>query len=1041
MPPELVMNATTTECHRIHFSDTFSRPHTIQTVMTDNLFTICDPRPDVLQGALRESDFAADLAQVLKGDAPDEYRIPALFFANTYPTKGLKTVLKLVALRVLGRPEQVGAIFRLDTQFGGGKTHTLIALAHAMKGLEGVHNADEFLPSELHPTAPVRVAAFDGENADPANGRRLEGEIRAYTPWGELAHALRGEAGYRLVEASDKEGIAPGADTLRELIGSEPALILVDEIAPYLRKVAGRNAQRAAEQLAAFLTALMKAVESSPRAALIFTLAVGRDGKAADAYSRETQDIAAFFAEAESVAARKATVIDPTEDDETVKVICRRLFTRIDREKAKDVVTAYKALWDDNRELLPPAPAQDRRLEEFEAGYPLHPELVKLLTQKTGTLGNFQRVRGMLRLLARTVARLWQLRPADAFAIQTHHIDLGFEPIRLELITRLKQDIYVPAIKAEIAAVDSTPALAEQLDAGPFKGLPRYGSYVARSAFMHTLAFNESLRGLSAEELRYAILGPGTDIAFIDDARKRFVTDSAYIDDKPGAPLRFLAEANLTQIIRREETNTDRDEVRSRLNSYIRELFAGPNLNLIPFASGPHDVADDDGSGKPYLVMLGYDATQVFSDAVRIDNLIEKIFLHKGAGSDWRHNRNNLVFLVADAAGSPNMKAKMLRNIALESLRQTDKLKDLADYQVAKLQELHERSKQELALAVQQCYRHIFYPSRNRLDGASCDLAHTVVDIQTASDRPGDGQRQVVTQLQNAAKLRLPTDQPDSPIYVRDRTPLKKGQITTAALRTEFRQDPSLPMLVGDDVFIKGIRLGIEQDVYVYQSGDLIRGKGDPHAEIKVDEQSFLYTTTYARDHGIWPRPAPQPQPGTTSSGGSGTSGGGAGGYTNTNANPTPPPTAQSPDTVEADDVLKAALTQILDKAQHNGITAFRTVTIRPFDKSDALKLMALVKSVPNAEKRVELNASFETPNGSTAEMEFKGDIDDAIVLKDYLEPQFRAASDSDAEVRFILRFDPPLPTQGPAPDGLIQRLTRLVSPSAHVVATAAQDQ
>jgi hypothetical protein len=116
---------------------------------------------------------------------------------------------------------------------------------------------------------------------------------------------------------------------------------------------------------------------------------------------------------------------------------------------------------------------------------------------------------------------------------------------------------------------------------------------------------------------------------------------------------------------------------------------------------------------------------------------------------------------------------------------------------------------------VQQCFRHIFYPSRNRLDEANCDLAHTVVDIQTASDRPGDGQRQVVTQLQNAGKLRLPTDKPDSPVYVRDRTPLKKGQITTAALRTEFRQDPSLPMLVGDDVFIKGIRLGIDQDDYV----------------------------------------------------------------------------------------------------------------------------------------------------------------------------------------------------------------------------------
>ncbi|MDR0577040.1 MAG: ATP-binding protein [Candidatus Accumulibacter sp.] len=244
---------------------------------------------------------------------------------------------------------------------------------------------------------------------------------------------------------------------MRELLGDEPALILIDEMAPYLRKASGRNMQRAGEQLLTFMTSLMKAAESTPNVALVFTLAVGRDGKAVDAYSRETQDIAAFFVEAESVAARKATVIDPTEDDETVKVVCRRLFSRIDETKVRQTVAAYKVLWNANRESLPIPPAQDHRMEEFETGYPLHPELVKLLTQKTGTLGNFQRVRGMLRLLARTVERLWRIRPADAFAVHTHHIDPGFEPIRLELVTRLKQEIYVPAISGTCRPTPPTP--------------------------------------------------------------------------------------------------------------------------------------------------------------------------------------------------------------------------------------------------------------------------------------------------------------------------------------------------------------------------------------------------------------------------------------------------------------------------------------------------------------------------------------------------------------------------------------------------------
>lgn len=109
-----------------------------------SLFEICEPRRDVLAGRITESDFAADLAQVLRGDAPDEYKDPVEFFANTHPTRGLKTLLRNVCLRLTGNPEQVAAIFRLDTNYGGGKTHAPIALTHATRGLRAVPNAGEF---------------------------------------------------------------------------------------------------------------------------------------------------------------------------------------------------------------------------------------------------------------------------------------------------------------------------------------------------------------------------------------------------------------------------------------------------------------------------------------------------------------------------------------------------------------------------------------------------------------------------------------------------------------------------------------------------------------------------------------------------------------------------------------------------------------------------------------------------------------------------------------------------------------------------------
>ena len=81
--------------------------------------------------------------------------------------------------------------------------------------------------------------------------------------------------------------------------------------------------------------------------------------------------------------------------------------------------------------------------------------------------------------------------------------------------------------------------------------------------------------------------------------------------------------------------------------------------------------------------------------------------------------------------------------------------------------------------------------------------------------------------------------------------------MTTRALRDEFRRDPALPMLLGDDLFVRGVRRGIEQGDYVYRRGDLLLGPGDPPAEVRIEEQAVVLTMLYARNTGVWPRPRP----------------------------------------------------------------------------------------------------------------------------------------------------------------------------------------
>ena len=1012
--------------------------------LVPSVFDLCTPRSDVLRG-VTDADFAADLAKVVRGVAGEEYQKPDKFFDNTYPTRGLQNLLTNVCARLSGAGTEAAAIFRLDTSYGGGKTHGLIALVHAANGMLGVSNVSEFINPTLVPKSKVRVAAFDGENADPANGRSMGEGVFAHTPWGEIAYGLAGKTGYERLRRSDEQMVAPGAETIAELFGNEPTLILLDELSVYLRK-AMAAAPGAGDQLTAFLTSLFKAVESSPRAALVYTLAIGKDGQSMDAYAAENKYIADRMAEAESVSARKATLLNPTEDDETVKVLRRRLFERVDDSKADEVIGAYRGLWAANKEGLAPEADHPETVEEFRISYPIHPEVLDVLTSKTATLSNFQRVRGMLRILTRTIAHMWdkKSRPLDATAIHLHHIDVGFAPILQEIVTRLQQSAYVPAIRNDIAGADPARALAQEIDDANYKGLPPYGTYVARTIFLNSLAFNEPLKGVTPERLRYSILGPCTDVGFIEDARKKFISLSAYLDDRPIAPMRFLAEANLTQIIRRQEQHVDKAQARAELNDEIKRIFGPGRFQMIPFPSGAYEVPDEVGDGRPLLVLISYDAVSVGGSVDTVPELIAKIFDRKGAaGTDFRSFRNNLIFLVADEARIADMRAKMVLRLALIEMKNPERLKELADHQQNKVKELESKSITDLAIAIQQCYRHVFYPSRNRVGTSDVDLAHSALDIHATGNHPGEGQRAVTHSLQDQGKLRLPGDEPDSPSYIRDRTPLRKGQMTVGALREEFRRDPALPILIENDTFIKAIHKGVEQGEYVYRRGELLYGKGDPMAMVIIDEQSVLFTSAYAQQHGIWPRKPVTVEPpggGLFPPGGpvGGPKGGTTGGPGPGGQEPPPDPGQRQ---FTAQGVLREALIKLWEQARSAKATKIGSLEIQMYEAGDAFKLLGVIGTVSNASKKVVFNGGYGTKEEGVFEFRFEGSVEDAKPVKEFLDAQFRAANEQDLKTTYRLHFGQPIELAGDAAEKLTEKLVRFASGAAYVTAVAEVQQ
>ena len=228
-----------------------------------------------------------------------------------------------------------------------------------------------FIDPDRLPKATVTVVAFDGENADPMNGRRMGveavgGALLACTPWGELAVQLAGAEGCERIRNSDRLGAAPpGAETLREPIGEWPVLILIDELSIYLRKIRGPAA-----------------------------------GLAADAYAEEAQRSDRIAAELESVTGRQITALTLTSEDETVQVLCRRLFVSIAHSRAEGMVRAYQEMWQRHGAALPARGQSEDRAEELRHGYPFHPGFTQLAPrraiqfQKGLSLSEFQRLYG-----------------------------------------------------------------------------------------------------------------------------------------------------------------------------------------------------------------------------------------------------------------------------------------------------------------------------------------------------------------------------------------------------------------------------------------------------------------------------------------------------------------------------------------------------------------------------------------------------------------------------------------------------------------------
>jgi hypothetical protein len=258
------------------------------------------------------------------------------------------------------------------------------------------------------------------------------------------------------------------------------------------------------------------------------------------------------------------------------------------------------------------------------------------------------------------------------------------------------------------------------------------------------------------------------------------------------------------------------------------------------------------------LVVLDYNGITVGPDPERVPPEIEDIFEHKGSDSKFREFKNNLIFLVADEKLSGELLETMRKRIALESLNKS-KRPEFTKEQITEVLKRLNTATFDAGVAVLQCYRHLFYPAKTPMAGTNLPLAYRMIELANASEKPGNGQGQVIRVLEDDKKLIDAKAQPPAPGYVRDSTPLKtKGEMTTRELSNEFRRLPKFPMLVEDTPLITLIRDGIAKGVFIYREGqNQITGPGDPLSAVHIDDNCFVVTVEYAKAQHLWPRSEP----------------------------------------------------------------------------------------------------------------------------------------------------------------------------------------
>lgn len=815
------------------------------------------PHEDVLKGTFQESEFAADISQVAQGKASPEYQDPVQFFARTFVTEGMALLLDSVVRRLAGQGGD--PVIQLQTAFGGGKTHTLLAVYHLSRA--------ERPTAELHGIAPIldragvnelpkaRVAVIDGINLAVSEPKG-HGAIRCHTLWGELAWQLGGESGYELVRAADENGTSPDKDRVIELLSrAAPCVILMDELVAFYRQFQeGRTYPAGSfETNMTFIQALTEGIKSVPRAILLASLP--------DSHNAGEGRGQVVLSELEGYFRRLHKIWKPVTKDEAFSIVRRRLFDRIDDQRGmEDACRAFADFYVDNQDDLPNETQEGRYFDRMKQAYPIHPEIFDRLYEDWSTLANFQRTRGVLQLLAQVVHRLWKDGNSDAM-IMPGNLPLYDATVRNKCLDFLPQG-WDPVIDQDIDGEHSRPA---DIDRQPIFGKIQAGRRTARTIFLGSAPGSSAkmVKGIELERVLLGVAQPGQSLGHYQDALKRLVDRLNYINVENN---RFWLD--ITPNLRREmegrkQRFNHRDDALPLLRTRVSQVFAKSNvLAGVHVFTSSADVPDEYGTG-PRLIVLPPNAAYSRGASGTAFSAAEEMLRKRG--DQPRQKQNRLLFLAADYDVISRLLDQVTTYLAWSSIvADIDAEKLVLDtIQVKQARKQKTDADGSLLRLIRECYKWLICPSEEFVKGKPTLHWEAVSVLTTAPN--------LIAEIENKLREEEWLISDWSPVHLANLLKqwyFKEGVTEVGALKVwqDCCQYLYLPRLVNSHVFERAVAQGVEtEDFFGYASGkDGEKYLGfafGRHSLISLDASALLIIRDSAAEYKTRTSPPPPVPP------------------------------------------------------------------------------------------------------------------------------------------------------------------------------------